>query len=266
MISLMRRMLVACIAASIALPVAAQEKPAASPEAKNATLVVFAAASLKNALDAIAIKWKAASGNSVTFSYAASGPLAKQIENGAPCDIFAAADLKWMDYAADKKLIKPETRKNLLGNTLVLIAQKDSDLQLKIAKGFELARIIGDGRIAMGDPNFVPAGTYAKAALTSLGVWTGIAPKVAGAENVRAALAYVARGEAKLGIVYRTDAAAEPKVKVVDTFPAGTHPPIVYPFAVTASSSNRAASEFLAYLATPAAAQVFEAEGFTVLP
>lgn len=246
----------------------AQEKPAAAPIRAVATdtVVVFAAASLKTALDAIGGKWTAATGKKVTFSYAASGPLAKQIENGAPADLFASADRKWMDYAAEKGLIDTASRRTLLGNKLVLIAPKDSSIDLKIAKGFKLADIIGDGKLATGDPKSVPVGTYAQAALTSLGVWDAVAPKIAGTDNVRAALAFVARGEAKLGIVYQTDANSEPKVKVVDTFPADGHPPIVYPFALTASSKNVAAAEFLAYLSSADAKAVFGAEGFTVLP
>lgn len=264
-----RRSILALAAGLLAAaPALAQEKPRAAPAAAatSDTVVVFAAASLKNALDSIGAKWSAATGKKVTFSYAASGPLAKQIENGAPADLFASADLKWMDYAAEKKLINTESRKALLGNKLVLIAPRDAATDLKIAKGFKLAEAIGDGKLATGDPKSVPVGTYAQAALTSLGVWEAVSPKIAGAESVRAALAFVARGEAKYGIVYQTDANSEPKVKVVDTFPADSHPPIVYPFALTATSKNPAAADFLAFLKKPEAAKVFEAEGFTLLP
>jgi len=201
----------------------------------------------------------------VTFSYAASGPLAKQIENGAPADLFVSADVKWMDYAADKKLIKVESRESLLGNKLVLIAPKDVTADLAISQGFKLAEAIGESKLATGDPKSVPAGAYAQAALTALGVWDAVSPKVAGTESVRAALAFVARGEAKFGIVYETDAKAEPKVKIVGTFPEGSHPPIVYPFALTATSKNPAAVEFLTFLKGADAAKLFEAAGFTVL-
>lgn len=233
---------------------------------KSAPVVVFAAASLKTALDAIGKDWTAISGKRIAFSYAASGALAKQIENGAPADLFVSADLKWMDYAAEKNLIKPESRVSILGNTLVLIAPSDSTATLKIEPGFKLADAIGTGKLATGDPKFVPAGTYAQAALTHLGVWDAVAPKIAGAESVRAALAFVARGEAPFGIVYASDAKAEPKVKVVDTFPADSHPAIVYPFAITTRSQNPAAAEFLAHLKTQSATRIFQAEGFTILP
>jgi molybdate transport system substrate-binding protein len=263
---LTRRTLVANIAGILALSTAvAEEAKRGTPVAATGpeTVVVFAAASLKNALDAVGKQWTAATGKKVTFSYAASGALARQIEAGAPADIFVSADLKWMDYAAEKKLIRPDTRVTLLGNKLVLVAPSDAKTTIKIAKGFDLAGAIGDGKLATGDPKSVPAGTYAKAALTSLGVWDAVAPKIAGTDSVRSALAFVARGEASFGIVYQTDAISEPKVKVVDSFPADSHPPIVYPFAITATSHNPAASDFLAYLTTAPAAKVFEAEGFT---
>ncbi len=234
--------------------------------ANNDTVVVFAAASLKTALDGTGRQWTAATGKKVIFSYAASGALAKQIENGAPADLFASADIKWMDYAADKKLIVPESRISVLGNTLVLIAPTGSTSDLQIAKGFKLSEALGDRRLATGDPKSVPAGAYAKAALSSLGVWDCVASKIAGAESVRGALAFVARGEAPFGIVYRTDATNEPKVRVLDTFPSDSHPPIVYPFALTTTSTNPAAADFLAFLKTPAAAKMFTTEGFTVLP
>ncbi len=182
-------------------------------------VVVFAAASLKNALDLVAKAWETKAGGKATFSFAASSAIAKQIESGAPADVFISADLKWMDWLAERKLIDPASRKTLLGNTLVLIARKDSTSELKIEKGFDLAAALGDGRLAMGDPKSVPAGTYGEAALTNLGVWDQVSPKIAGAENVRVALSYVARGETPLGIVYGTDAKREPQVKVVDTFP-----------------------------------------------
>jgi molybdate transport system substrate-binding protein len=273
LMSAIRRSLVCAMGLASIGAVLAQEKPASPPApatataaASSDTVIVFAAASLKNALDAIGKQWTSATNKRVTFSYAASGPLAKQIENGAPADLFASADLKWMDYAAAKRLIIPESRKSLLGNTLVLIVPADGADTLKIDQGFKLAERLGNGKLATGDPNTVPAGAYAKAALTSLGVWDQLSPKIAGTDSARAALAFVARGEAKYGIVYQTDANSEPKVKIAGTFPADTHPPIVYPFALTASSTKAGAAEFLAYLQTPPASKVFEAEGFTVLP
>ncbi|HSA66147.1 MAG TPA: molybdate ABC transporter substrate-binding protein [Methyloceanibacter sp.] len=227
--------------------------------------VVFAAASLKDALDAIDAEWKKESGRETTISYAASSALAKQIEQGAPADIFVSADEDWMNYLADRKLIKPETRFDLVGNRLVLIAPKDSKLTATIASGFPLASLLGDGHLAMADTASVPAGKYGKDALEKLGVWDGVKDKIAQAENVRAALALVSRGEAPLGIVYATDAKADPKVKVLDVFPGSTHAPILYPIAITASSTSKEAPSFLAYLKTAAAQSAFEAQGFKVL-
>lgn len=237
----------------------------ALPAQSEARVVVFAAASLKTALDAIGKEWNAATGKSVTFSYAASSSIAKQIEQGAPADIFAAADVKWMDYLAEKNLIKPETRVSRLGNKLVLIAPKDAKVDLKIEKDFALSKALGDGRLATGETKTVPVGIYAEAALRNLGVWDAIAPRIAGAENVRVALAFVARKEVPFGIVYETDAKSEPLVQVVDIFPDETHPPIVYPFAVTAASVNPLATEFLAYLASPKAREAFVSAGFSIL-
>lgn len=228
-------------------------------------VVFFAAASLQTALNSAAAAWKKETGRSVVFSYAASSALAKQLEQGAPADLFASADLDWMDYAEKKDLIAPASRTTLLGNTLVLVAAKDDSTTLTIAPGFDLAGALGEGRLATGNPSSVPAGKYAQAALTSLGVWDKVRPKVAGTENVRAALALVARGEAKFGIVYATDAKFEPKVRVVDTFPAHSHAPILYPFAQVKTSQNPQAAAFLAYLRSSAATRIFEAEGFTVL-
>jgi len=239
--------------------------PATKTEASTKSVVVFAAASLKNALDGIAKDWEAKTGNKATLAFAASSAAAKQIESGAPADLFISADLKWMDWLAERKLIDPASRKSLLGNALVLIAPADATASLKIEKGFKLAEALGDGRLAMGEPKSVPAGIYGQAALASLGVWDQVSAKVAGAENVRAALAFVARGEAPLGIVYATDAKSEPKVKVVDTFPADSHPPIIYPAALTTSSANPEAKAFLAFLSSPDATKLFEAEGFVIL-
>jgi molybdate transport system substrate-binding protein len=231
-----------------------------------ARLLVFAAASLKNALDDIALDYRNQGKGEVVVSYGASSALARQIEAGAPAAIFISADLDWMDYLSGKQLIKPATRSNLLSNAIVLIAPAGSTLSVVIAPNFALAESLGNGRLAMADQASVPAGKYGKAALEMLGVWASVAAKVAPAENVRAALLLVARGETPLGIVYRTDAAAEPGVRIVGTFPYDSHKPIVYPVAVTASSSDAGAADFVAYLRSPAARMAFEKQGFTVLP
>lgn len=232
----------------------------------GAPVLVFAAASLQTALNAIAAEWQKETGKSAKFSFATSSALAKQIEQGAPADLFASADLEWMDYAATKGLIDPASRKSLLGNRLVLIAAKDDPLALTIAPGFDLAGTLGEGRLASGNPASTPAGHYARQALTNLGVWDKVSGRLAGTDNVRAALALVARGEAKLGIVYATDARAEPGVRVVGTFPEASHAPIVYPFARVKDSKNPEAEAFLRYLSGPAARKLFEAQGFAVLP
>ncbi|WP_225767328.1 molybdate ABC transporter substrate-binding protein [Inquilinus sp. Marseille-Q2685] len=233
--------------------------------AKAQDVTVFAAASLKDALDAINAQWQADAGHKATISYAASSALAKQIEAGAPADVFISADLDWMNYLADRKLIKPETRSTLLGNRIVLVAPKDSAVQLTIAPNFELAKALGDGHLAMADVKAVPAGKYGQAALEKLGVWSSVQGKVAQAENVRATLALVSRGEAPLGIVYQTDAAADPGVKVVGTFPADSHPPILYPVAVLAGNNKPEAQAFVDYLKSSAAKPLFEKQGFTVV-
>ena len=236
-------------------PVWAQQKP----------VLVFAAASLKTALDKIVADRRQESGRQATVSYAASSTLAKQIENAAPADLFISADEDWMDYLQQRNLIDPKTRIDLLGNRLVLIAPKDSKATTTIAPGFPLAQLLGGGKLAMADPNAVPAGKYGKAALTKLGFWGAVEQKVASAENVRAALLLVARGEAPLGIVYQTDAAAEPGVRIVAAFPPETHPPIVYPMALIGGSHNPEAPALAAYLRGAAAGAQFEAQGFTVL-
>ena len=239
---------------------------APQPAAAQNTLIVFAAASLKNALDDVDTAFSKATGVKVTASYAASSALAKQIEQGAPADIFISADLRWMDYAAAHKLIEPETRFNLLGNRLVLIAPADAKLDtIAIAKGFDIAKLAGNGRIAVADVKAVPAGRYAKAALTSLGAWTAAEPKLAQTENVRATLAFVARGETPLGIVYATDAKIEPKVRIVGVFPDSSYPPVTYPVAETSASKNAAAARYLNFLRTGAAKTIFEKYGFSYL-
>jgi molybdate transport system substrate-binding protein len=232
--------------------------------AHAADVVVFAAASLKNVLDAISTEYTAETGKKVTASYAGSNALAKQIAEGAPADIFFSADLAWMNDVEKKGLLKPDTRTTLLGNTIVLVAPKDSSASLTIAPGFPLAEALGDGKLAMANVESVPAGKYGKAALTTLGVWDSVSANVAQADNVRAALAFVAKGEAPLGIVYATDASAEPAVKVVGTFPADTHPPIVYPVAILASSTNPDTQAFFDYLKGPKARDIFIKYGFAM--
>ncbi len=232
--------------------------------AHAAPVTVFAAASLKNALDEVGAQY-AKSGGEARFSYAASSAIARQIEQGAPADVYVSADSDWMSYLAERKLIVAATRRDLLTNRLALIAPADSKVALKIARGMPIARALGEGRLAVAGPD-VPAGKYAKASLTALGVWDGVSGKLAQAENVRTALQYVARGESPLGIVYDTDAKVEPKVRIVGLFPEGTHPKIVYPAAVVAASTNPDAAKFLAYMSGPQAAVIFRKYGFTVLP
>ena len=232
--------------------------------AQSRPLLVFAAASVKTALDAIVADWRRQTGTRATISYAASSVLAKQIENGAPAGLFISADLEWMDYLQERRLIDPKTRIDLLGNSLVLVAPANSAVAVPIAPGFPLAALLGGGRLAMADPAGVPAGRYGKAALTALGAWPAVAGRIAAAENVRAALLLVARGEAPLGIVYKTDVTAEPGVRIVGTFPADSHPPIVYPMALT-MTAHPDAPAFAAYLRGPAASALFAAQEFVVL-
>lgn len=232
--------------------------------AQSSDVLIFAAASLKNVIDDLAAPCKQATGVSYKASYAASSTLAKQIAEGAPADLFISADLEWMDDVATHKMIQRDTRINLLGNDLVLVAPKASPVSLTIAPNFGLAAALGSGRLAVGDPAAVPAGLYAKAALTSLGVWDSVSAHLAPAENVRAALVLVSRAEAPLGIVYRTDAIADPSVRIVDVFPESSHPPIVYPAALTTRASA-AARKVLDYLHGPAARAVFEKQGFRTL-
>lgn len=257
---MMTRRLVAAFAlalmsGAVAPPASAQEK----------TLTVFAAASMKNALDEVDAAYTAKSGIKIVASYAASSALAKQLEQGAPADIFVSADTEWMDYTIDKKSVNAATRVNLLGNAIVLIAPKDSKIEaVTIAAGFDLATLAGDGKIATGDVKAVPVGKYAKAALEKLGSWSAAEPKFAMTENVRAALTLVARGEAALGIVYATDAKIEPGVKIIATFPADSHPPIIYPIAAT-SSAKPDTTDYLTFLRSAPAKLVFEKYGFTFL-
>ncbi len=237
----------------------------ASAIAQEKSLTVFAAASMKNALDELDAAYTAKTGVKIVASYAASSALAKQIEQGAPADVFVSADTDWMDYATQKKAINEPSRVNLLGNAIVLIAPKDSKVEtVTIGQGFDLATLAGDGKIATGDVKSVPVGKYAKAALEKLGSWTAAEPKFAMAESVRAALTLVARGEANLGIVYATDARIEPGVKVVGTFPADSHPAIIYPVAATTTAKPEA-NDYLAFLRSAAAKTVLEKYGFTFL-
>jgi molybdate transport system substrate-binding protein len=232
--------------------------------AQNQGAVVFAAASLKNALDAVNEAWRRETGKSVRISYAASSALARQIEQGAPAHIFVSADTDWMDYLDGRGLIDRATRGDLLGNRLVLISPAAAARPLEPTPGFDLAGALGDGRLAMANVDAVPAGKYGKAALEKLGVWTKVAPRVAQTENVRAALLLVSRGEAPLGIVYRTDAIVDANVRIVGTFPNDTHPPIIYPIALTSGATHPDAAAFLAFVRSPTARAIFEAQGFLV--
>ncbi len=230
---------------------------------KAANTLVFAAASLQDALDAQIRLFRSAAGHKVVVSYAATPALARQLDNGAPADVFISADSDWMDYVAARRLIVAGSRINLLSNSLVLVAPRSGVASTRIAPGFPLANLLGEGRLAMADTDSVPAGKYAKAALQSLGVWPSVAGRLARTENVRVALALVARGEAPLGIVYRSDAVAEPRVRVAGEFPATSHPRIVYPAALCAASRSPAAPALLAYLKSPAARAVWERHGFS---
>lgn len=233
--------------------------------ALGADVTVFAAASLKNALDDISAAWKAEAGKEATISYASSSALARQIEEGAPAEVFVSADVPWMDYLGERDLVQKDTIVDLLGNRLVLVAPSDSDATVEIGPDVDLLAALGDGRLAIGQVDSVPAGRYAREALTSLGVWDDVEGRLAQAENVRAALALVATGEAPLGIVYATDANAERAVKVVGVFPEDSHAAIVYPAALTAEAKGADAAGFLAFLRTGTAAELFEKQGFTVL-
>lgn len=236
-----------------------------SASAQEKHITVFAAASMKNALDDIDLVFTAKTGIKIIASYAASSVLAKQIEQGAPADIFISADTDWMDYAVTREAVNEATRINLLGNSIVLIAPKDSGIgKVTIGPGFDLAKLAGSGRIATGDVNAVPVGKYARAALEKLGAWQAAAPKFAMAESVRGALTLVARGEAALGIVYGTDARVEPGVKIVGTFPGESHPAIIYPVAATTAAKPEANS-YLAFLRSSAAKTIFEKYGFLYL-
>jgi len=256
----LKRTILAAFAAAFVISIAPQ-----MVSAQEKSITVFAAASMKNALDDVDAAYTKKTGVKVVASYDASSALMKQIEAGAPADAFISADLKWMDYGSQKKLIKDDTRVNLLGNQLVLIAPKDSRIDnVAIKPGFDLAKLTGDGRIATGDVKAVPVGLYAQAALQKLGAWAAVEPKMAMTQNVRAALTLVARGEAPLGIVYSTDAKVEPGVKVVGVFPEDSHDPIIYPVAATITAKPDVAS-YIAFLRSGEAKAIFEKYGFVVL-
>ncbi len=234
------------------------------PAAAGQDLLIFGAASLREALGAAARLYEIRTGAKVAESYAGSGTLARQIERGAPADIFVCADEEWMDYLDKRGFIRADTRVDLLSNRLVLIAPADSNVSLVIRKGFPLAAALGRGRLAMANPDSVPAGKYARAALEALGIWPSVSRRLVRGENVRTALAYVARGEAPLGIVYRTDALAEPKVRIIGEFDSSLHPPIVYPAAVLARNTSPRGESVLKFLQSPQAREVWERHGFIV--
>ncbi len=255
---LSRRSLLMAPAFAVALAFAAPAAPAFA-----ADTIVFAASSLQNALDDAVKAYTASTGKAVTVNYGGSSALAKQIEQGAPADIFFSADLDWMKDLHDKNLTVAATEKPILGNEIVLVAPKDSTATATIAPGFDLAGLLAGGKLAMANVDSVPAGKYGKASLVKLGLWDSVADSVVQSDNVRAALAFVAKGEAPLGIVYSTDANAEPGVKVIGTFPADSHPPIIYPVALLSASTNPDAKEFLDWLESDAAKPSFTAQGFT---
>src|ERR1700679_837935 len=238
--------------------------PSSAAPTDKPTIIVFAAASLTNALQDVGDGFTKDSSIPVKFSFAASSALARQIENGAPADMFFSADLEWMDYLQSRKLIQPATRHDVVGNQLVLIAPADSKIVLKIQPHFALAATLGKGRLATGDPDSVPVGRYAHEALANLGVWDVVSGRLVRADSVRSALAFVERGEAPLGIVYATDAQIDHKVRVVDAFPDNTHVPIIYPIALTAMAKVDAI-KFIDYVRGPVGDTTFKKYGFTPL-
>ena len=245
--------------AMLALTVAIAWAPARAADA----MVVFAAASLTETLNAVGDAYAATGKSKPTFAYAASSALAKQIENGAPAALFISADEEWMDYLAQRSLIVPSSRVSLLANSLVLIAPAAKPLTLKVEKDFALAKALGGGKLSLADPASVPAGRYAKAALEKLGVWASVEKSVIGSENVRAALAFVERGEAAAGAVYATDAALSQKVVVVGPFPADSHPPISYPVAIVAGHDGKDAQDFRAFMVSDTAKAIYKKFAFT---
>lgn len=261
----MRRLILRQLGIGLAI-VSTLAMPLRAADSSDPELLVFAAASLTNALDEIGTAYTQQTRQHVTFSYAASSALARQLEAGARADVFFSADLEWMDYLQARNLIDRSTRRNVLSNRLVLVAPADSKIGLKIAPGFALGAALGsNGRLATADPESVPVGKYARSALTSLGVWNDVADRLVRADNVRSALAFIARGETPLGIVYETDAKVEKRVRIVDYFPADSHPPIVYPIAVTAPA-RPAARQFVEFLRSAAAQDIFKKYGFQTTP
>lgn len=249
---------------SALLLIAVSLAPTAARAQDDAGLTVFAAASLKEALDEAAAAYRKQTGVPVRVSYAASSALARQIEQGAPADVFFSADLEWMDYLQQRNRLDVATRRSLLGNRLVLIAPRASKAQVDLKRPATLLAALGDGRLAVGQTRTVPAGKYAKASLESLSLWNGVRPRLAESESVRAALMLVARGETPLGIVYASDAKAEPGVRVVATFPEDSHPPIVYPVAALRGARAAQAARFVQWLASPDADALFTKRGFAV--
>jgi len=250
------------LAAAAFFPTPALAQP---PEANGKGPLIFAAASLKTALDKIAEAFAAETGKTAPLVYASSAILAKQIEQGAPADLFISADLDWMDYLERAGLIRAETRHNLLGNALVLIEPADANTKLAITPGFDLAGAAGSGKIAACTIAACPAGVYAKQTLDALGIWAKVEPKLAQADNVRNALRLVSLGEAKFGIVYATDARSDPRVRVVGVFPESTHSPIIYPAALVVTSRSPDAARFLSFLSSPAANKIWIEQGFALL-
>ena len=230
-------------------------------ESDPAVLLVFAAASLTNVLEELSTEWERTTGVPVKLSFAASSVLARQIESGGNADVFVSADREWMDYLEARRLIATDSRRNVAGNSLVLIAPADSQTTLQPGPGSALAEALNNGRLAVADTETVPAGRYARAALTSLGIWDSVSNRLARAENVRTALNYVARGESPLGIVYSTDAQIDPKVRIVATFPDSSHPAISYPAAATLMAGRQSAA-YLAFLVSPTAAPIWKKYGF----
>jgi molybdate transport system substrate-binding protein len=233
-------------------------------ESRKPALLVFAAASLTNVLGELAPVWEKTSGIPVKLSFAASSVLARQIEAGSNVDVFISADQDWMNYLQARKLISQSSRANVVANRLVLIAPADSNIRLRISRGFRLADALGGGRLATGDPDTVPVGRYARSALMKLGVWSEVEDHLVGADNVRGAMTFVARGEAPLGIVYATDAQIDPKVRIVATFPDNSHGPITYPAAATATAGPGAAA-FVVFLRSSKAALIWQRHGFLEL-
>jgi molybdate transport system substrate-binding protein len=255
---MLKRMLAGLALAMLLLP------PAARAAAPADSVTVFAAASLTNVLQELGAEYTKQTGTKVGFSFAATSMLARQIESGAHADVFFSADQEWMDYLDQRGLVQQGSRRNLLSNRLALVAPADSKLQLKVEPNFKLLAALNGGRLATGDPDSVPVGRYARSALTTLGVWGDVADRLVRADNVRTALAFVARGEAPLGIVYVTDARIESGVRIVDLFPVNTHLTISYPIGMIGGTNDRAGA-FIEFLRGPAGTAAFEKYGFIVL-